>query len=91
MMKDCDIFFCLMSLPRELMSWRKKKSISWIRRNDLERQKRHRSILRTGRIWRVCDRIHALYDGRQVIEVDKAEFNPDNILHASVVGRERDE
>lgn len=36
---------------------------------------------------RVCDNIHVMYDGRQVMEVNKANFNADQILHASVVGR----
>ena len=36
---------------------------------------------------RVCDNIHVMYDGRQVMEVNKVNFNADQILHASVVGR----
>lgn len=36
---------------------------------------------------RVCDNIHVMYDGRQVFETNKANFNSDQILHASVIGR----
>lgn len=36
---------------------------------------------------RVCDNIHVMYDGRQVLETNRANFNSDQILHASVVGR----
>ncbi len=36
---------------------------------------------------RVSDSIHVMYDGRQVLETNRANFNSDQILHASVVGR----
>ncbi len=36
---------------------------------------------------RVSDNIHVMYDGRQVLETSRANFDSDQILHASVVGR----
>lgn len=36
---------------------------------------------------RVSDHVHVIYDGKQVLETSKANFNTDQILHASVVGR----
>ncbi len=36
---------------------------------------------------RVSDNIHVIYDGKQVLETNKANFNADQILHASVIGR----
>lgn len=36
---------------------------------------------------RVCDNIHVMYDGEQVIQVNKAEYSSDYILHASVIGK----
>lgn len=36
---------------------------------------------------RICDNIHVMYDGEQVIRVNRAEFSSDYILHASVVGK----
>lgn len=36
---------------------------------------------------RVCDNIHVMYDGEQVIQVNKAEYSNDYILHASVIGK----
>lgn len=36
---------------------------------------------------RISDNIHVMYDGRQVMEANKGNFNSDHILHASVVGR----
>ena len=36
---------------------------------------------------RISDNIHVIYDGRQVLKTNKANFNSDQILHASVVGR----
>lgn len=36
---------------------------------------------------RICDNIHVMYDGEQVIQVNRAEFSSDSILHASVVGK----
>ncbi len=36
---------------------------------------------------RVSDNIHVMYDGRQVFKTNKANFNSDQILHASVIGR----
>lgn len=36
---------------------------------------------------RICDNIHVMYDGEQVIAVNKADFSHDYILHVSVVGK----
>ncbi len=36
---------------------------------------------------RVSDNIHVIYDGKQVMETNKANFNADQIMHASVIGR----
>jgi len=36
---------------------------------------------------RVCDNIHILYDGRQVLKINKSNYNQEQILHASVSGR----
>jgi len=36
---------------------------------------------------RICDNIHVMYDGKQIISSNKANFNQEQILHASVVGR----
>lgn len=36
---------------------------------------------------RVCDNIHVMYDGEQVVQVNKAEYSNEYILHASVIGK----
>lgn len=36
---------------------------------------------------RLCDNIHVLYDGKQVTQINKADFNTERILQASVVGK----
>lgn len=36
---------------------------------------------------RICDNIHVMYDGKQIMNSNKVNFNADQILHASVVGR----
>lgn len=36
---------------------------------------------------RLCDNIHVMYDGRQIMSSNKANFNQEQILHASVIGR----
>lgn len=36
---------------------------------------------------RISDNIQVMYDGRQVLQTNKVNFNSDQILHASVVGR----
>lgn len=36
---------------------------------------------------RICDNIHVMYDGRQILKSNKANFNQEQILHASVIGR----
>lgn len=37
---------------------------------------------------RICDNIHVMYDGRQIMSANKVNFNQEQILHASVVGRD---
>lgn len=37
---------------------------------------------------RICDNIHVMYDGKQVLTTNKSNFNQEKILHASVVGRD---
>lgn len=90
MMKDCDIL--LLDEPTQGIDVMAKEEIYKLIKEMTQNGK---SVIVVSseleELLRVCDRIHALYDGRQVIEVAKAEFNPDKILHASVVGRERDE
>lgn len=36
---------------------------------------------------RICDNIHVMYDGKQIMSSNKANFNQEQILHASVIGR----
>lgn len=36
---------------------------------------------------RICDNIHVMYDGKQIMASNKANFNSEKILHASVIGR----
>lgn len=36
---------------------------------------------------RICDNIHVMYDGKQVMAASKSNFNPDRILSVSVTGR----
>ena len=36
---------------------------------------------------RLCDNIHVLYDGQQILQMNKSEFNTERILQASVVGK----
>jgi len=36
---------------------------------------------------RLCDNIHVMYDGKQVFSANKSNYNQEQILHASVIGR----
>ncbi len=38
-------------------------------------------------ILEICDVIHVMYDGRQIMETKRGEFSSDTILHTSVMGR----
>lgn len=40
---------------------------------------------------RLCDHMYVMYDGHQIMSVDKSNFNEDQILHASVTGRKINE
>lgn len=86
LMQDCDIL--LLDEPTQGIDVVAKEEI----------YKLIREITKTGKsiiivsselqeLLRICDNIHVMYDGRQVFTASKANFNQEQILHASVIGR----
>ena len=86
LMQDCDIL--LLDEPTQGIDVMAKEEIYKLIRNMAEAGK---SVIVVSsellELLRICDSIHVVYDGRQVLETNRANFNQDQILHASVVGR----
>lgn len=86
LMQDCDIL--LLDEPTQGIDVVAKEEIYKLIREMAESGK---SVIVVSselhELLRISDSIHVMYDGRQVLETDKANFNSDQILHASVVGR----
>lgn len=86
MMKDCDIL--LLDEPTQGIDVAAKAEIYKLIR---EMTKMGKSVIVVSseleELLRICDNIHVMYDGEQVIQVNRAEFSSDQILHASVVGK----
>lgn len=86
LMKDCDIL--LLDEPTQGIDVVAKEEIYKLIR---EMTRLGKSIIVVSselqELLRVCDTIHVMYDGKQVLETNKANFNSDQILHASVIGR----
>lgn len=86
LMQDCDIL--LLDEPTQGIDVMAKEEIYKLIRNMAEAGK---SVIVVSsellELLRICDSIHVMYDGRQVLETNRANFNQDQILHASVVGR----
>lgn len=86
MMQDCDIL--LLDEPTQGIDVAAKAEIYKLIQ---EMTKAGKSVVVVSseleELIRVCDNIHVMYDGEQVIQVNKAEFSNDYILHASVVGK----
>lgn len=86
LMKDCEIL--LLDEPTQGIDVVAKEEIYKLIR---EMTREGKSIIVVSselqELLRVSDSIHVIYDGRQVMEANKANFNADQILHASVIGR----
>lgn len=86
LMKDCDIL--LLDEPTQGIDVVAKEEIYKLIR---EMTAMGKSVIVVSselqELLRVSDNIHVMYDGKQVLEMNKANFNTDQILHASVVGR----
>lgn len=86
LMKDCDIL--LLDEPTQGIDVVAKEEIYKLIR---EMTKVGKSIIvvssELSELLRVSDNIHVIYDGRQVMETNRVNFNADQILHASVIGR----
>ena len=86
LMKDCDIL--LLDEPTQGIDVVAKEEIYKLIR---EMTGMGKSIIMVSselqELLRVSDNIHVIYDGKQVMETNKANFNADQIMHASVIGR----
>lgn len=86
LMKDCDIL--LLDEPTQGIDVMAKEEIYKLIREMTEVGK---SVIVVSselqELLRISDNIHVIYDGRQVMESNKANFNAEQILHASVIGR----
>ena len=86
MMKDCDIL--LLDEPTQGIDVAAKAEIYKL---IGEMTQMGKSVIVVSseleELLRICDNIHVMYDGEQVIQVNRAEFSSDYILHASVVGK----
>jgi len=86
MMQDCDIL--LLDEPTQGIDVMAKEEIYKLIR---EMTNMGKSVIVVSselqELLRICDNIHVMYDGKQIMSSNKASFNSDQILHASVVGR----
>lgn len=86
LMQDCDIL--LLDEPTQGIDVIAKEEIYKLIREMTDMGK---SIIVVSselqELLRVSDNIHVIYDGRQVLKTNKSNFNADQILHASVIGR----
>jgi ABC-type sugar transport system ATPase subunit len=86
LMKDCDIL--LLDEPTQGIDVVAKEEIYKLIR-DMTNMGKSVIVVSSElqELLRVSDNIHVIYDGRQVMTTNKANFNADQILHASVIGR----
>lgn len=86
LMKDCDIL--LLDEPTQGIDVIAKEEIYKLVR---EMTNMGKSVIVVSselqELLRICDNIHVMYDGKQIMCSNKANFNADQILQASVVGR----
>ncbi len=86
LMKDCDIL--LLDEPTQGIDVIAKEEIYKLVR---EMTSKGKSVIVVSselqELLRICDNIHVMYDGKQIMCSNKSNFNSDHILHASVVGR----
>ncbi len=86
LMKDCDIL--LLDEPTQGIDVVAKEEIYKLIR---EMTNMGKSVIVVSselqELLRISDNIHVIYDGKQVMAANKANFNADQILHASVIGR----
>lgn len=86
LMKDCDIL--LLDEPTQGIDVIVKEEIYKLIREMTDMGK---SVIVVSselqELLRICDNIHVIYDGKQIMCSNKANYNSDHILHASVVGR----
>lgn len=86
LMKDCDIL--LLDEPTQGIDVVAKEEIYKLIR---EMTKMGKSVIVVSselqELIRLCDNIHVMYDGKQVLIANKSCFNSDHILQASVIGR----
>lgn len=86
LMQDCDIL--LLDEPTQGIDVVAKEEIYKLIREMTDMGK---SIIVVSselqELLRISDNIHVIYDGRQVLKANKSNFNADQILHASVIGR----
>ncbi len=88
LMQDCDIL--LLDEPTQGIDVVAKEEIYKLIRQITQEGK---SVMVVSselqELLRICDSIHVMYDGKQVLSSDKSNFSQEQILHASVVGRTR--
>lgn len=86
LMQDCDIL--LIDEPTQGIDVMAKEEIYRIIR-DLSSQGKSIVVVSSEleELLRICDNIHVMYDGRQVMKTSKKNFDPDRILTVSVTGR----
>lgn len=86
LMQDCEIL--LIDEPTQGIDVMAKEEIYRIIR-ELSQQDKSIIVVSSEleELLRICDNIHVMYDGKQVMEASKINFNSDRILSASVTGR----
>lgn len=86
LMQDCDIL--LIDEPTQGIDVMAKEEIYKIIR-QLSSQDKSIVVVSSEleELLRICDNIHVMYDGKQVMTASKNNFNADRILSASVTGR----
>jgi len=86
LMQDCDIL--LLDEPTQGIDVMAKEEIYRLIREFTAAGK---SVLVVSselvELLRICDHIDVIYDGKQALSLNKANFNQEQILHASIVGR----
>lgn len=86
LMEDCDIL--LLDEPTQGIDVMSKEEIYKLIR---EMTNMGKSVIVVSselqELLRISDNIHVMYDGKQIMSSNKANFNSDQILHSSVMGR----
>ncbi|MCL2864647.1 MAG: sugar ABC transporter ATP-binding protein [Lachnospiraceae bacterium] len=86
LMQDCDIL--LLDEPTQGIDVMAKEEIYELIREMVEQGK---SVLIVSseltELLRICDNIHVMYDGAQIMSSNKVNFSQEQILYASVAGR----